>query len=122
MEAVERDDIGNPIFNLHRDNGPDDWVKHKVNGVTQAEWDANIHSKAEAEAKYGKDSYIGQSGTWHSNQNGDQDWKLNSDGSFSQIIPGVTSLPQGGNEEGGGSNGLFGYGLFIWGTGEDMES
>jgi len=121
MEAVKLDDTGKPIFNLYHDNGRDDWVKHKVNGVTRAEWDPLVNSQAKAEAKYGKNSYIGKSGTWHSNLNGDQNWQLNSNGSYSEIIPGVTPLPQGGSED-GGSNGIFGYGLFIWGTGEDMES
>jgi RHS repeat-associated protein len=90
MEVVGGDDNENPF---RQKKGPDDWVKDKVNGVTQAEWDPNINSQAEAEAKYGKDSYIGKSGTWNSNQNGSQDWILNSDGSFSQFVRGISEVP-----------------------------
>ena len=99
---------------------PNDWVKEKKNGVTTAKWDASVNSQAEAEAKYGKGSYIGKSGTWHSNQNGDQNWQLNSIGTFSEIIPGVTPIPAASGDV-GGSGGMFGYGLYIWGTGEDLD-
>jgi hypothetical protein len=86
-----------------------DWVKEKKDGATRAKWDPNVTGQAQAEAKYGKGSYIGQSGLWHSNSNGNQNWALNSDGSYNLLQPGSTS-PAAIGSDGGDPDGILGPG------------
>lgn len=105
MMAIGRDDNGNIISPFIH---PSDWVKEKTSdGSTRAKWDGSVHNQTEAEAKYGKGSYIGQSGTWHSNQGGDRYWQLNSNGSFNQIKPGSTS-PMAITNDGDDPDGMTG--------------
>jgi RHS repeat-associated protein len=100
---VERDENDRPIFDF---GWKTDWVKHKnSSGEIEAKWDADVNSKTEAEAKYGKDSYIGKSGIWTSNSNGNQNWALNSNGSFNLLQPGSTS-PTAISEDGGDPGGI----------------
>lgn len=124
-------EVFHPNENLWDDNpfhviaGKDDWVKHKTSdGVTHMDWNSSVNSQKEAEAIYGKGAEdIGKSGLWHSNQNGNQTWQLFSNGKYQEIIPGAEEYAmEGGEPDGGGSGGIFGQGLFIWGSTEDMEN
>jgi RHS repeat-associated protein len=65
-----------------------DWVQYKdENNVTQTKWDDKVTDDASAKTNYGKDAkYIGKEGVLTSNQNGIQNWKLNSDGSRTELV------------------------------------
>jgi len=64
-----------------------DWIKFKTDDdITRVKWDEDVHNQEQAEEKYGKEAKdIGKSGTWNSNQYGDQTWQLNSDGTFAEV-------------------------------------
>jgi hypothetical protein len=64
-----------------------DWVQYKdENNVTQTKWDDKVTDDASAKANYGLNArYVGKEGTLTSNQNGIQNWKLNSDGSRTEL-------------------------------------
>jgi RHS repeat-associated protein len=98
--------------------GPAGWVKRKnEQGATEAYFDKDVNSQSEAEAKYGQGSYIGQSGLWSSNSNGNQNWILNKDGTFSQFVMGASEWPMGGGEQ-SKSGGMFGFAVFTYGSGD----
>lgn len=65
-----------------------DWVQYKdEKNVTQTKWDDNVTDEVSAKTNYGKDAkYIGKEGSLTSNQNGIQNWKLNSDGTRTEIV------------------------------------
>jgi len=122
-QDMHDNDDDDPWAYRHYFSGSNDWVKKHVDGATRAEWDPSVHSKEESEAKYGKDSYIGKSGPWHSNKGGSKDWWLNSDGTFTEMNPIFTGQGTEQKSESGkdGTGGMFGFGVFVWGSGEDME-
>jgi RHS repeat-associated protein len=103
---------------------PDDWVKYKTSdGVSHVKWDDNVHSQLDAETKYGKgasDISTGGFASWSSNEYGIQNWILNPDGTYYQTGNGPTL--GGGEPDEGGSGGMFGFGLFIWGSGDGDDS
>jgi RHS repeat-associated protein len=104
---------------------PDDWVKYKTSdGVTRVKWDDNVHTQLDAEEKYGKGAINMTTGggvsNWTSNQNGIQNWILNPDGTYYQT--GNDPTPGGGEPEGGGLGDMFGFGLWVGGSGDGEGS
>ena len=105
-------DPHDPRLGMHSEN---DWVKRKNGkGETEAYWDKDVNSQEQSEAKYGKDSYIGKTGMWHSNNNGDVDWLLGANGQYSEFVPGVTPMPSGGDGE--VSGGWFKFRIMSFGS------
>ena len=84
-----------------------DWVKYKDSkGIIQTKWDDKVIDQSSAEKYYGNDAkYAGKVGTMTSNQNGIQNWALNSDGTAKQI----------GSSESKTTNSSLGYGVSIGG-------
>jgi RHS repeat-associated protein len=83
----------NPLRFIDPDGmSPTDWVQYKdENGVTQTKFDKNVNNQQEAEEKYGSTAKdLGKEATMTSNQFGTQHWKLNADGSVTQIKPSTT--------------------------------
>lgn len=76
----------NPIKNIDV-NGDSAWVQYKdANGVTQTVNNKSVNNPGDAVAAYGKGAkWLGMAATMGSNQNGEQKWQLNADGSVKEI-------------------------------------
>jgi RHS repeat-associated protein len=100
----------NPLRFIDKDGmAPDDWVQYKDDkGVTQTKFDKNVNNQGQAEAAFGKGAKdIGKEGTLTSNADANgklnangatQGWKLNADGSRTEIKPTTTTTDAANSE------------------------